>query len=61
MPLPNMTPAQFLACATEVAERFPNAELVKNELGNLAIVEGGRYVGFLDLRAGEVDVRQDPG
>ena len=56
MPLPNMTPAQLLAGATEVAARFPNAELVKNQVGNLAIVDGGRYVGSLNLRTGEVDV-----
>jgi hypothetical protein len=56
MPLPNMTPAHLLAGAREVAERFPGAELVKNQAGNLAITVGGRYVGSLDLRSGEVDV-----
>ena len=56
MPLPNMTPAQLLAGAREVAERFPGAELVKNRVGNLAITTGGRYVGSIDLRTGEVDV-----
>jgi hypothetical protein len=55
MPLRNMTPAELLAGATEVAERFPDAELVKNRVGNLAITVGGRFVGSLDLRNGEVD------
>jgi hypothetical protein len=55
MALPNMTPAQLLAGAREVAERWPDAELVKNQVGNLAIVDGGRYVGSLNLRYGEVD------
>jgi hypothetical protein len=54
VPLPNMTPAQLLAGAQEVAERFPDAELVKNDLGNLAIVDSGEYAGFIDLRTGEV-------
>ena len=57
MPLPNMTPAQLLAGAQEVAERFPGAELVKERAGNLC--DHGRrcrYVGSIDLRTGEVDV-----
>ena len=41
MPLPNMTPAQLLAGAQAVADRAPDAELVKNEVGNLAIVRAG--------------------
>jgi hypothetical protein len=54
VPLPNMTPAQLLAGAQEVAERFPGAELVKNQAGNLAITVDGEYAGFIDLRTGEV-------
>jgi hypothetical protein len=55
VPLPNMTPAQLLEGARVVAARFPDAELVKNKVGNLAIMVGGEYVGYLDLRTGEVD------
>jgi hypothetical protein len=54
VPLPDMTPAQLLAGASEVARRWPGALLVKNEVGNLAIVDDGEYVGFLDLRTGMV-------
>jgi hypothetical protein len=54
MALPNMTPAQLLAGAREVAERWPDAELVKNQVGNLSVMDGGRYVAWLDLRTGEV-------
>jgi hypothetical protein len=54
MPLPNMTPAQLLAGARVIAERFPDAELVKNYVGNLAIMVGGEFTGYLDLRTGEV-------
>ena len=54
VPLPDMTPAQLLAGAAEVAERWPDARLVKNGVGNLAIADGGEYVGYLDLRTGEV-------
>lgn len=52
--LPSLTPAGLLAGAREVAERFPGAELVKNQVGNLAIMVGGECVGYLDLRTGEV-------
>ena len=52
MPLPNMTPAQLLAGAQAVAERAPDAELVKNQVGNLAIARDGRTIGWLDLRYG---------
>jgi hypothetical protein len=55
LPLPNLTPAQLLNGAREVAERFPAAELVKNQVGNLAIMIDGEYAGYLDLRTGEVD------
>ena len=52
MPLPNMTPAQLLAGAQAIAARAPDAELVKNEVGNLAIVRAGEMIGWLDLRYG---------
>lgn len=51
-PLPDMTPAQLLAGAQVVAARRPGAVLVKNQVGNLAIHDGGEYVGWLDLRNG---------
>jgi hypothetical protein len=49
-----MTPAQLLAGAREVAKRAPGAVLVKNQVGNLAIVRDGEYIGYLDLRYGTV-------
>jgi hypothetical protein len=52
MPLPDMTPAQLLAGAQEIAERAPDAVLVKNRAGNLAIVHDGEMAGWLDLRSG---------
>lgn len=54
MPLPDMTPAQLLAGAQEIAGRAPDAVLVKNDVGNLAIVRDGEYAGWLDLRYGTV-------
>jgi hypothetical protein len=51
-----MTPEQFLAAATEVAQRFPGTVLVRNQVGNLAIVdELGEMVGRVDLSSGEVE------
>ena len=52
MPLPNMTPAQLLDAAQAIADRAPDAELVKNQVGNLTIVRGGEMIGWLDLRYG---------
>jgi hypothetical protein len=49
-----MTPAQLLAGAQAVAGRWPDAELIRNEVGNLAIVRDGEFLGYLDLRTGEV-------
>lgn len=54
MPLPDMTPAQLLDGAREVAERFPDAQLVKNDVGNLAVMVNGEMVAWLDLRTGEL-------
>jgi hypothetical protein len=60
MPLPNMTPPQLLSAAQTVIDRAPDAELVKNEVGNLAIVStAGEYLGFVDLRNGEVTWMDD--
>jgi hypothetical protein len=59
MPLPNMTPAQLLAGAEFVADRWPDAELVKNDVGNLAIVRGGEMIGWLDLRYGTAHFGED--
>lgn len=57
-----MSPEQLAAAAAEVARRWPAAVLVKNEVGNLAVVVGGEYVGFVDLRTGEVvDLREVAG
>jgi hypothetical protein len=52
MPLPDMTPAQLLSGAREVAERAPDAVLVKNAVGNLMIARDGKMIGWLDLRYG---------
>ncbi len=59
MPLPDMTPAQLLAGAQAVMDRAPDAVLVKNDVGNLAIMQDGQYVGYLNLRYGTVDFLAD--
>jgi len=60
-PTRTMTPAELLAGAQEVAARFPDAELVKNGVGNLAVFVDGRYVAWLDLRTGKLDSFADEG
>lgn len=54
-----MTPAQLLAGAQAVMDRAPDAVLVKNDVGNLAIMQDGQYVGYLNLRYGTVDFLAD--
>lgn len=60
--IPAMIPDQLRAALDEVevhaqAERV---ELVKNVVGNLSIVVGGAYVGWIDLRTGEVEWKSWP-
>lgn len=51
-----MTPQRLVEIAQEVAARTPDAELVKNGVGNLAILDSeGEFIGWIDLRYGEVD------
>lgn len=55
-----MTPQQLLAAAQTVVERAPDAELVKNKVGNLAIVNtDGNYIGWVNLRYGTVGLFAD--
>ena len=54
-----MTPAQLLAGAQEVAERAPDAVLVKNDVGNLMISRDGEMTGWMDLRYGTVHWTED--
>lgn len=58
MPLPNMTPRQLLDAATQLVQECPDAELIKNQIGNLAIERDGEYLGWVDMRTGEVTLFQ---
>lgn len=49
-----MSPGQMLEAAQMLVERVPDCRLVKNEVGNLAIVRGDEFIGWVDLRSGEV-------
>lgn len=54
--LTDLTPALLLQAAQEIVRRRPQSTLVKNDVGNLAVIDDGEYVGFIDLRTGEVDL-----
>lgn len=55
MALPDMTADEFLAAATTVHGRMPQARLVKNQVGNLSLLDAcDEYVGWVNLRTGEV-------
>ncbi len=61
VPLRDMTPQELLAAAQNVVERMPDAQLAKNQVGNLAILdaEGEFRHGYIDLRYGEVTFYED--
>lgn len=48
-----MSPDDLRVACELVQLRDPDAELVKNQVGNLAVISNGEYVGFIDLRTGE--------
>lgn len=52
----DLTPQELLAAAQQLVAEVPNAALVKNEVGNLAIIDEGAYIGWVDLRSGEVEI-----
>jgi hypothetical protein len=45
----DLTPQRLLAAAEKLTEVVPDALLARNGVGNLAVVDGGLYVGYLDL------------
>lgn len=50
-----LTPALLRAAVDVIEARYPDALLVKNQVGNLAVVSrGDEFLGFVDLRIGEV-------
>lgn len=49
-----MTPQKLIEAAQEIERRYPDAELVKNTVGNLWIGLDEEYLGYLDLADGEV-------
>lgn len=61
-PTPYMTGEDLLRIATEITTRLPGARLVKNQIGNVGIYvpDADEYVGWIDLRFGEVDWIADP-
>jgi hypothetical protein len=50
-----MTPQQLLTVAQQVATWYPEADLVKNQVGNQCVVNAGPNVGFIDLATGEFE------
>ncbi|MCM6778045.1 hypothetical protein NDR87_30880 [Nocardia sp. CDC159] len=51
-----MTTDDLLAAAQDLAQRYPRADLIKNSVGNLVVVdEDGQSVAYLDLSTGEID------
>lgn len=53
-----LTPAILRQVADTLAALAPDVVLVKNALGNLAIIatDDGSFVGWVDMRIGEVTV-----
>lgn len=50
-----MTPQQLKHAADTIAQRWPTADVVRNGVGNLAVVtDGDRPLAYVDLFDGEV-------
>jgi hypothetical protein len=49
-----ITPQELIEAAQEVARTYPDARLVKNDVGNLAIYQATEYVGFISLASASV-------
>lgn len=56
-----MKPQDLADAAAGLARRFPDAELVRNAVGNLTVLVYGVYVGWVDLRTAEVTIVVDEG
>jgi hypothetical protein len=50
------TPEQLVEMAAEVMRLWPTGFLVRNQVGNLAVLVNGEYVGYLDFGDGTVGV-----
>ena len=50
-----MKPRTLLALAQALEANCPDVDLVKNDMGNLAIVRDNAYIGHVDLRYGLVE------
>lgn len=52
-----ISPQDLVLAMMDVAQRLGHdVELVKNHVGNLAVMRGDDYLGFVDLRTGHLEV-----
>jgi hypothetical protein len=54
-----MTLDQLAAAVALLIRRVPGCTLAKNQVGNLSVLLDGEYVGFVDLRTGDVELFDD--
>jgi hypothetical protein len=47
--MPSITLRQLLAVIRESANRYPNATLTRNNVGNLVVDVDGQLIGWIDL------------
>ena len=58
--LPTISPQDLLRIALQVVERWPQARLVKNMVGNLTVLTpDGSQPACLDLRYGVIEPMED--
>ena len=53
----SVSPADLIAGLSGIPARY---DLRRNEVGNLAIMDGDEYLGWIDLTTGEVDWLGEP-
>ncbi len=46
-----MNVEQLAGAAKRAAERWPGAEIVRNQVGNVSVIHDGEYVGYIDFGA----------
>lgn len=49
-------PQDLIRALQAVQDLLPGARLHKNQVGNLAIIHNGEYVGFLDLATSQTEI-----
>lgn len=51
-----VTPEQLVRAGIRILQEYPDAQIVRNRVGNLSVMDGARYAGYVDVNTGEVEL-----